>query len=137
MGNDPRYNKTRCFEPFPFPAATEGAAGAYPRPGPSSWTRTAKRQQAAHPKLVLTDIYNVLEKLRDGVALNAREKVTHEQGLVSVLRQIHDELDAAVFDAYGWLDPPTAVREGQVAGPGGALTDAEILARLVPSTRRA
>jgi len=23
VGNDPRYNKTRCFEPFPFPAATE------------------------------------------------------------------------------------------------------------------
>ena len=19
VGNDPRYNKTRCFEPFPFP----------------------------------------------------------------------------------------------------------------------
>jgi hypothetical protein len=28
--------------------------------------------------------------------------VTHEQGLVSVLKQIHDDLDAAVFDAYGW-----------------------------------
>jgi len=25
----------------------------------------------------------------------------HEQGLVSVLKQIHDDLDAAVFDAYG------------------------------------
>jgi type II restriction/modification system DNA methylase subunit YeeA len=22
VGNDPRYNKTRCFDPFPFPAAT-------------------------------------------------------------------------------------------------------------------
>ena len=40
----------------------------------------------------------------------------HEQGLVSVLRQLHDELDAAVCDAYGW--PPT-------------LTDEEILERLV------
>jgi hypothetical protein len=28
--------------------------------------------------------------------------VTHEQGLISVLKQIHDDLDAAVFDAYGW-----------------------------------
>jgi len=23
MGNDPRYNKTRCFEPFPFPDPPE------------------------------------------------------------------------------------------------------------------
>ncbi len=40
----------------------------------------------------------------------------HEQGLVSVLKQIHDDLDAAVFEAYGW---PVS------------LTDEEILERLV------
>jgi hypothetical protein len=45
-----------------------------------------------------------------------KEKTIHEQGLVSVLKQIHDDLDAAVFDAYGW--PAT-------------LTDEEILERLV------
>lgn len=50
----------------------------------------------------MTDMYNVLEKLRSGEPLSAKEKVTHEQGLVSVLKQIHDDLDAAVFDAYGW-----------------------------------
>ncbi|MDX9710873.1 MAG: hypothetical protein RBT64_15120, partial [Trichloromonas sp.] len=26
----------------------------------------------------------------------------HEQGLVSILKQLHDELDAAVAEAYGW-----------------------------------
>ena len=26
----------------------------------------------------------------------------HEQGLASVLKQIHDDLDTAVFGAYGW-----------------------------------
>jgi hypothetical protein len=51
---------------------------------------------------MLTDMDNVLEKLRSGEPLTAKEKVTHEQGLVSVLKQIHDDLDAAVFDAYGW-----------------------------------
>ena len=76
-----------------------------------------KRQQAQHPKLTLTDMYNVLEKLRSGEPLSVAEKVVHEQGLVSVLRQLHDELDAAVFDAYGW--PPVT------------LTDEEILERLV------
>ena len=49
-------------------------------------------------------MYNVLDKLRSGEALSAKERVIHEQGLVSVLRQIHDELDAAVLDAYGWSD---------------------------------
>ncbi len=37
-------------------------------------------------------------------ALNAKEKPIHEQGLVSVLKTLHDELDAAVLDAYGWGD---------------------------------
>ncbi len=64
----------------------------------------------------MTGMYNVLEKLRSGEPLNDKEKTIHEQGLVSVLKQIHDDLDATVFDAYGW--PVT-------------LTDEEILERLV------
>ncbi len=72
--------------------------------------------QAAHQGLTMTGMYNVLEKLRSGEPLNAKEQTIHEQGLVSVLKQLHDELDAAVFDAYGW--PVT-------------LTEEEILERLV------
>ena len=54
-------------------------------------------------------MYNVLEQLRDGKPLTAQEKVIHEQGLVAILRQLHDELDAAVLTAYGWEDliPPS------------------------------
>ena len=115
MGNDPRYLKTRCFEPFPFPAATD-AQQARIRGLAEQLDSHRKRQQAQHPKLTLTDMYNVLEKLRAGEPLTAKDKTVHEQGLVSVLREIHDELDAAVCDAYGW--PP-------------ALNDEEILARLV------
>ena len=61
-------------------------------------------------------MYNVMEKLRSGEPLNAKEKVIHEQGLVSILQQIHDDLDAALFDAYGWPHD---------------LTDEQILERLV------
>ncbi|MGZ8710871.1 MAG: class I SAM-dependent DNA methyltransferase, partial [Thermoanaerobaculia bacterium] len=75
-----------------------------------------KRQQELHPELTITGMYNVLEKLRSGEALTAKEKKIHEQGLVSVLKQIHDELDASVFDAYGWPHD---------------LSDEEILERLV------
>ncbi len=66
--------------------------------------RNRKRQQERHPGLTLTGIYNVLEKLRSGEPLTAKEKLIHDQGLVTVLRQIHDELDEAVLEAYGWQD---------------------------------
>lgn len=75
-----------------------------------------KKQQSLHPDLTLTGMYNVLEKLRSGHPLTAKEKTIHEQGLVSVLKQIHDDLDAAVFDAYRWPHD---------------LTDEQILERLV------
>jgi len=37
-----------------------------------------------------------------GEPLTKKEQLIHEQGLVSVLKQIHDDLDAAVFAACGW-----------------------------------
>lgn len=97
----PRYNKTRCFETFPFPDATESQKARIRELG-EALEGHRKRQQAQHPKLTMTDVYNVLEKLRSGEALTTKEQVIHEQGLVSVLKAIHDDLDRAVFDAYGW-----------------------------------
>jgi hypothetical protein len=52
----------------------------------------------------MTGMYNVLEKLRSGETLTDADRVIHERGLVSVLKQLHDEIDAAVFEAYGWSD---------------------------------
>jgi hypothetical protein len=63
-----------------------------------------KTLQAAHPDLTLTGLYNVLDQLRSGEALSTKNKTVHEQGLVSVLRTLHDELDVAVQAAYGWSD---------------------------------
>lgn len=124
VGNDPVYNKSTCFECFPFPVANDK---------PSELVRTLaesldahrKRQQAAHPKLTLTGMYNVLEKLRSGEALTPKERTIHEQGLVSVLRQMHDELDAAVLAAYGWSDllPLLRIAHGNDAPPALAATD--------------
>ncbi|MGC9457593.1 MAG: DNA methyltransferase, partial [Halothiobacillaceae bacterium] len=103
MGNDPRYNKSRCFETFPFPDLNDAQARQI---GELAERIDAhrKRQQAAHPDLTLTGMYNVLEKLRAGTSLTTKEQTIHEQGLVSVLRELHDELDRAVFAAYGWDD---------------------------------
>lgn len=103
VGNDPVYNKSKCFEAFPFPILTpaqESEIGALAE----QIDAHRKRQQAQHEKLTLTNMYNVLEKLRSGEALTAKERETHEQGLVSILRELHDDLDRAVFAAYGWQD---------------------------------
>ena len=116
VGNDPVYVKTACFEKFPFPAATD-AQQARIRALAEQLDAHRKRQQAQHPKLALTDMYNVLEKLRAGEPLSAKDKAVHEQGLVSVLRELHDELDAAVCDAYGW--PITLRRRGDPGAAGG------------------
>ncbi len=101
----PRYNKTRCFEPFPFPVATPDQQARI-RELAEDLDAHRKRQQAAHPVLTLTGMYNVLAKLRSGEALAAKDKLIHEQGLVSVLKQLHDDLDQVVLAAYGWTDQP-------------------------------
>jgi hypothetical protein len=111
----PRYNKTACFDPFPFPVVSESQQQKIRELG-EALDAHRKKQQAAHPGLTITGMYNVLEKLRSGEPLTAKDKKIHDDGLVSVLKKIHDDLDAAVFDVYGW--PAT-------------LSDDEILERLV------
>ena len=100
---DIRYNKTRCFETFPFPDSTQEQREKV-RDLAERLDTHRKRQQEQHPDLTLTGMYNVLEKLRCGEALTDKDKTIHAQGLVSVLRELHDELDRAVFAAYGWDD---------------------------------
>jgi hypothetical protein len=97
----PVYVKTTCFETFPFPLCQEDQKHRI-RQLAESLDAHRKRQQDLHPTLGLTDMYNVLEKLRTGEPLTDRERTDHERGLVSVLKQIHDDLDRAVADAYGW-----------------------------------
>ncbi len=90
--------------PFPFPALEEGSLKQRIRSLGERLDAHRKRQQEQHPGLTLTGIYNVLEKLRAGEPLTAKDKQIHDQGLVTLLKQLHDELDAAVFEAYGWSD---------------------------------
>jgi hypothetical protein len=106
VGNDPVYVKSRCFETFPFPLATP-AQQARIRDLAEQIDAQRKRVLAAHDELTLTGLYNVLVKVGAGdTALTAKEKLIHDKGLVAVLKSLHDELDAAVLDAYGWHDQP-------------------------------
>jgi hypothetical protein len=102
VGNDPVYAKSRCFDPFPFPLCGEAEKKRICKLA-EELDAHRKRAQAQHG-LTLTGLYNVLEKIRAGEKLTDKEKLIHDAGLVSVLKQLHDDLDAAVFTAYGWGD---------------------------------
>ncbi len=121
VGNDPVYVKTKCFETFPFPDAKPELKTRI-RDLAEQLDSHRKRQQAQRDDLTLTGMYNVFEKLKAGDALNAKEKVIHEHGLVAVLKTLHDELDRAVLDAYGWSDLALlleVVNGNAVAGASG------------------
>jgi hypothetical protein len=121
-GNDSVYVKSRCFDPFPFPEAAEETKAEI-RSIAEELDAHRKRCQAEHPGLTLTGMHNVLEALRAGVrpeALDPAQRAIFDQGLVLILKELHDRLDAAVLRAYGW--------------PAG-LTDEAILARLVALNR--
>ncbi len=119
VGNDPRYTKSKCFDPFPFPDVTE-AQKARLRDLGEQLDAHRKARQAAHPKLTLTAMYNVLEKLRSGEPIEGKDRKIYDQGLVGILRDLHDQIDAAVAEAYGWP---------------ADLSDDEILHRLVDLNR--
>ena len=111
----PVYPKTQCFDTFPFPDLTDPQRTHLRQLG-EDLDAHRKRQQAAHPKLTLTQMYNVLEKLRAGEAIEGKDREIYDQGLIGILRDLHDQIDAAVADAYGWSVD---------------LSDEEILLRLV------
>jgi len=115
VGNDPRYNNSVCFETFPFPSGTHAQRSRIGEIA-DRLDNHRKRQLASYPELILTDVYNVVDKLRSGEPLSPEERDVHDKALASVLLDIHDELDAAVFDAYGW---------------GSSCSDDEILERLL------
>jgi len=115
VGNDPVYAKTKTFDPFTFPDLTDDQRASLSALG-EELDAHRKRQQAAHPKLTLTAMYNVLEKLRAGGRIEGKDRETYDQGLIGILRDLHDRIDAEVARAYGWpVD----------------LSDDEILLRLV------
>lgn len=104
VGNDSVYVKTRTFDTFPFPSATS-VQEAEIRDLAEELDVHRKRVLAAHDHLTLTGLYNVLERLKAGAApadLDAKERRIFDDGLVLILKELHEKIDAAVADAYGW-----------------------------------
>ncbi|WP_348648336.1 DNA methyltransferase [Rhizobium sp. BK491] len=118
VGNDSVYVKTRTFDPFPFPDASDFQKVNIGEIA-EELDAHRKRVLAGNKHLTLTGLYNVLERLRAGAKpydLNDKEHRIFDDGLVLILKELHDRLDAAVAEAYGWpVDLP----------------EEEVLARLV------
>ncbi|NVN86909.1 MAG: class I SAM-dependent DNA methyltransferase [Rhodopseudomonas sp.] len=164
----PRYTKSQCFDPFPFPDANNIQKQKI-RVIAEELDAHRKRVLAEHPHLTLTGLYNVLERLRAGavpqalssppgltrgstassttaakdvdgrvvkredgasrllpghdverLVLTPDEQRIFDDGLVLIMKELHDKLDVAVAEAYGWP---------------ADLSDDEILARLVALNR--
>lgn len=115
VGNDPRYTKTRCFDPFPFPNADTVARQAI-REVAASLHMHRSRCLRENLKYTLTDVYNAMERLRAEEDPTPDDRRLNENGGISTLLHLHRTLDAAVAAAYGW---PVNI------------SDTEILRRLV------
>jgi hypothetical protein len=118
VGNDPRYSKSRCFDPFPFPEANNIQRQSI-RVIAEELDAHRKRVLAEHSHLTLTALYNVLEKIRAGTKpdeFDGNDRRVFDDGLVLIIKELHDRLDVAVAEAYGWA---------------ADLSDDEILAKLV------
>lgn len=111
----PRYNKGQTFDPFPFPDPSEDIKARLRDLG-EELDATRKTVLAEHADLTLTGLYNLLEKVRAGTALTPVEQDQKTRGRVLILKELHDQIDAATADAYGWPRD---------------LTDEQILERLV------
>jgi len=86
----PRYTPTSCFETFPWP---EPGAAARAEIGELAAQLIAERQAlCAEREIGLTVLYNEID-----------------EGAYKQIRELHDELDAAVARAYGW--PGRVARE--------------------------
>ena len=111
----PRYNNTLAFDPFPFPELSAAQARAI---GDLAEELDAARKAvlAEHGDLTLTGLYNLREAVRSGATLSNADEDRRRRGRVDILIELHDRIDAAVADAYGWP---------------ADLSDAAIVARLV------
>lgn len=212
VGNDPVYQHTDTFDPFPFPACVAevptalrgpeeaGEAGRRAHLAELGERLDAFRKQrlAEHDFLTMTGLYNVLERVRalewagragqgahssplggeggsrsepgEGQGggktphpapaappsprrgeepgataepaavppLSEAERAIYDAGLIAVLKEIHDDIDRAVFAAYGWEDLATRL----VGRPGATMpspfksedqeaAEEELLSRLV------
>jgi len=91
MGEGLRYSATDCFAPFPFPAC-DPAETIPALEALGEEVHEMRREFATGRGIGLTETYNALH---DAAATDLALKQ---------LRTLHERLDRAVLDSYGWSD---------------------------------
>ncbi|HYN21098.1 MAG TPA: DNA methyltransferase, partial [Thermoanaerobaculia bacterium] len=116
VGNDSRYSKSKVFDPFPFPD-----------PDPKQRTRIAElaeeldaTRKAALVEtlgLTMTEIYNLRAKVALGAIMSPTEQERAAKARAAIINRLHEQLDEAVADAYGWPSnlAPAEIVAGLVA----------------------
>ncbi|GMV22064.1 MAG: hypothetical protein AMXMBFR57_20130 [Acidimicrobiia bacterium] len=87
MKDDLAYTPTTCFEPFPFP---------------ENWSRLLSLEQAGrkyyeYRAALMVDLGEGLTKI-----YNRFHDPNESDARIQTLRQLHEAMDHAVLDAYGW-----------------------------------
>lgn len=96
MGEGLRYSTSECFDPFPFPEPTAAVreAGATLYETREAYTRSSGRG--------LTETYNLLADAEC------------EEPAIAELRRLHEAMDRAVIEAYGWeVEVPSYCDRGE------------------------
>jgi hypothetical protein len=119
-GNDNRYNKSKVFDPFPFPEATPELRSRIAELA-EELDATRKAALVETDKLTMTELYNLREKLSSGEAMDEKEQRRATKARAAIVNRLHEQLDQAVADAYGWGEEWRA----------GTIGPAETVARLV------
>lgn len=120
VGNDSVYVKSKTFDPFPFPDPTD-AQRAIIADLAEELDETRKLAIAETDKLTMTELYNLREKLRSGDPMSDKDQHRATAARAGIVNRLHEQLDQAVADAYGWGEEWAA----------GTLGPSEIVGRLV------
>jgi hypothetical protein len=101
VGNDLRYLKSKVFDPFPFPdPAPEQRARIASLAEELDATRKAALAEV--PRLTMTELYNLRERIAAGEALAGEAQARATAARAYIVHQLHEEIDRAVAEAYGW-----------------------------------
>jgi len=96
-----RYPKTLTFDPFPFPDATADQRAAIAELA-EELDATRKLALAEVPRLTMTELYNLRDRLRSGDPLTKAEEDRATAARAAIVHRLHEQIDAAVAAAYGW-----------------------------------
>lgn len=95
----PDTRRAASSTPFPFPTLplSSHAIGDL-----EELDATRKEVLAEHSDLTLTGLYNLREKLVKDEPFSEAEQDQRRRGRIDIIAELHDRINAAVADAYGW-----------------------------------